>query len=504
MALGQRSGRSHAPAVALGLALVMGMIAAGRAAASPAPGAGGGAWQLAPVLLYGKEVPDLQGKKVAETGRLYAIDAETFAVWACGDETPQVWVLLGVRAGRVETLAVEKSAEGRGAKGKSGVLAVRRQEPGMGSRLGVSVAAGQGVVYLQEKSFDPVPTGGTDPIQIWDGRGLRRLLGPGDEIAFRGQTYRLTGATLGNVNASGTALIILKTSKGFGLALHDAKGLHPLVVEDQPVPGRPDAHLTDSAMSCRGLNVEEAVLADDGAVVLTAYLDDQRGTRKGIYAVTESGVRELVAAGDPCPDEADAKVKSCIFQVIEARSVSQLVALFSCGTPRARVWDGTSWTAVASGDLTVNQAAMLAPGSPWVFWKGTSEREQRKGGEKVKFYAEGWGLFDGARSRDVRTKGNNPTGFETVAGGAGWEGIILQYGWGVQLFDDKFLDAHAPEKGLQPVPGIKTAQGPLVLASDVLAWTGETSALVVVRPWSEGAERTAAGIYLMTSAPPAP
>ena len=465
------------------------------------------AWELAPVLLYGREVPDSPGRKVLETGRLYAVDSATFVVWARVEETAKAWVLLGVRNARIETIGVEKSEEADRTGSKDRVLAIRRQEPGQGSRLGASVVAGQGLVYLQEKSFGDFPSGERNPIFCWDGRGLRKLLGPGDEISFRGVTYRCAGATLGNANASGTVLIAFTTSqpaKGFGLALHDAKGLRPILAEDQPVPGRPDARFRASTLSCGRTNVEEAVLADDGAVVLSVHMSDKAGTRRGIYAVTEDETRQLVAAGDPCPDEEGSKVRACDFKVVEARAGAQVVASFSCGRLKGRLWDGERWAVVDAGSLTVEQAVLLAPGSSWVFWKGSSVREEKRSGETVTLSAEGWGLFDGARSRDLRANGNNPTGFELVPGGGDFSGVVLQYGWGVLGLEDRFLDARAPGKGLQPVPRFKTLQGPSVPLSDVLTWTGGHSALVAIRRATGNDDRIGAGIYLMTMKQEAP
>lgn len=466
-----------------------------------APAAAPKHWEIAPLLLVGKDVPDSPGKKVIDTGRLYAVDPETFAVWARVGEWPEVWILLGVRQGRVETIGVENT-EGGSSAGKEGVLALARQGPGLGSRLGLSVVGGQGLVYLQEKSAKEVPSGGRNPIYGWDGRGLRRLLGPGDEISFGGTAYRCASVTLGNANASGTVLITIETSqpsKGFGLALHDAKGLRGVVTKDQPVPGRPEARLKDYALSCRAVSIEEAVLADDGTVVLVAYLDDREGTKKGIYAVMENDTRKLIAAGDPCPAEPDSKVRSCQFRVIEAQSATRVVASFSCGGPKSFLWNGKGWIAVNSGPLTVAQAVILTPDAPWVFWQGSSDREEKRGGETLTLHAEGCGLFDGEISRDIRAQGNMPTGYELVPAGGELSGVILQYGWGVQGLEDRFIDARAPEKGHQPVPSYRTLQGPVIPLSDVLAWTAPRSALAAVRPTTQGGERTPAGIYLMTA-----
>lgn len=463
------------------------------------------AFDLSSVLPVGTAVPDLGGARVAETGRLFAIDEETFAVWARISGEAQGWVLLGVREGRVETIAQERISDELVRDVKAGLLRVRRQELGVGSKRGWSVVAGAKCVLLQEKPLEEIPSGGTNPIHVWDTQGLRRLFGAGDTIAFRGTTYRCATATLGNANSSGAAVIAFTTSapaKGVGLALHDAKGLRAVMTDDQPLPGTADARLKVSAVGCGVVRMEEAVLGDDGAVVLVAYLKDDRGTRKGVLSISETATEVLVGAGDPCPPGAVGKVRSCFFKVLDADSASHVAAAFSCRQQVAGVWNGAVWTLVDSGELNVDQAALVAPGSPALLWQGSADREEKRGGEVRKLHAEGWGLFTGTVSRDLRSLGNNPTGYAYVPSISGMPGLTLQYGWGVQGFPDRFIDASAPEKGAQELPLVQTSVGGVPL-SNVLAWLGSDSAFVAVRGPGFDGPRVSAGIYLVKRRRPA-
>lgn len=475
-------------------------VAATLLAALAGPGAAAGVvWDLATVLPLGAEVPDRPGARIREVGRLYAVNAETFAVWARLDGPAPGWWLLGVRPGKIETLGVERVGNDSGG---GELLALKRQEAGVGARLGQSVVAGQGLVYLQEKPLEPVPAGGRNPIYVWDGRGRRRLLGPGDELSFRGTVYRCATATLGNANASGTVLIAFSAASptAMGLAVHDGKGLRVLMTDDQPLPGTASSRFKDAALGCGEVRLEEAVLGDDGSAVLVGYLKGEGGTRKGILAVSETSTEILVGGGDPCPVPVGGKVRSCPFAVFDARSASLVVASFTCREPVAAIWDGRQWLPMETGDLAVDQAVLLARDVPAAVWHGAADRQERRGGEVKRLHAEGWGLFAGGGSRDLRFMGNNPTGFELVSGGAETPGILLQYGWGVQGFPDRFVDARAPGNGAGAAPSFPASVGGSVLLGDVLAWLGNDTALVVVRGPGFKGPNVSPGIYLMRRA----
>lgn len=483
---------------AVSLLLVLRVVVPGCAAAADA------GWRLTSVLPLGTEVTDRPGARIREVGRLFAVDRETFAVWARVDGPGAGWVLLGVHSGRIETLGVERVGEERG--GDDSILALKRQEAGTGSRLGQSVVAGQGLVYLQEKPLEPVPSGGSNPIYVWDAQGRRRLVGTGDELPFRGTAYRCATATLGNANADGTVVIAFTASgpaKAVGLALHDRRGLRVIMTDDQPLPGTASARFKESALGCGSVRLEEAVLADDGTVVLVGYLKGEEGTRKAILAVSGTATEVLVGGGDPCPVGVGGKVRSCPFGVFDARSASLVVGAFACREPVTAVWHRGTWLKVETGELAVDQAVLVTRDAPAALWHGAADRQERRGGEVKRLHAEGWGLFTGSGSRDLRYQGNNPTGFELVPQHAETPGILLQYGWGVQGFPDRFVDGQVPENGAGAAPMFPTGAGDGVALGDVLAWLGKDSALVVVRGPGFVGPPVAPGIYLM-SRPVAP
>ncbi len=483
------SSRSAVPSVLVALVLA-GWAGSTAAAAGP--------WDLASVLPFTGELPGLAGTRIREVGRLWAVDAETFVVWARVEGSLAGWVLLGFRLGKAEVVAVEKvSSEAR----DGAVLAVRRQESGMGARLGQGVVAGRGLVYLQEKPLEAVPAGGTNPVYVWDAQGLRRLLGPGDEIPFRGTMYRCESVTLGHANAGGTVLLAFTAASPArvgGLAVHDGKELRGVMTEDQPLPGTSDARFKDSALGCGTVRLEEAVLADDGTVVLVGYVKSAGATRKGILAVGETFTEMLVAGGEPCPVGGGGKVRSCPFKLFDARSVGRVVAGFTCREPVAAVWDRTRWTAVDAGSLGVEQAVLVSREGTAVLWQGSAEREERRGGEVRRLHAEGWGVFVGDRSRDLRLDGHNPTGFDFVVRGGGAFDLLLQYGWGVQGLPDGFLDGREPAAGVRMAPTFPTSAGGSVSLGDVLAWLDDEVALVVVRGPGFAGPPVSPGIYRMT------
>ncbi len=475
----------------LGGGILAALVSTGVAASPP--------WELSVLLAAGSEVADAPGTRIRELGQVYAVEAQTFALWARVDGPVAGWVLLGFRGGRTEILARERVEEGKAAPG--GSLSLARRQPGEGSRLGRSVVVGKGRVYLQEKPLEAVPGGGASPVYQWDAGGLRPVLAPGDGLSFRGTTYRCETVTLGHANASGAVLLAFTTSSPVrtrGLAVHDAGGLRVLLTEDQPLPGTAGARLKDSALGCGTVRLEEAVLADDGTVVLVGYLKGEGGTRKGILAIGENRTDLLVGGGDPCPVPVGGKVRSCPFAVLDARSASLVAAAFTCRQPVAAVWNGKGWLPIESAQLTVDQAVLVATTAPAVLWHGTAEREETRGGEVRRLHLQGWGLFTGTGSQDLRWQGNNPTGFDLLPeGGAVW-GVSLQYGWGVQGFRNRFVDAGAPEKGAQTMPRFPVTVGGEVTLDDVHAWLDPDRAIVVVRgPGFEGPPLPA-GVYLMS------
>ena len=482
----------------VGGAVLSALVATSLAASS--------SWELSRLLAAGSEVADAPGSRIREVGQVYAIDADTFALWARVDGPMAGWVLLGVRGGRTETLAVERVEEGKAAPPP--LLSLARRQPGEGSRLGRSVVAGKGCIYLQEKPLEVVASGGVKPVYHWNGKGLRQLLGPGDELSFRGTSYRCETVTLGHANARGTVLLAFTTAgpvRTRGLAVHDPAGVRVLLTEDQPLPGTAGARLKDSALGCGTVRLEEAVLADDGTVVLVGYLKGEGGTRKGILAIGETSTELLLGGGDPCPVPAEGKVRSCPFAVLDARSSSLVAATFTCRQPVAAVWNGRGWLPVESAQLTVDQAVLVGKPSPAVLWHGGAEREETRGGEVKRLHLQGWGLFTGAGSRDLRWQGNNPTGFDLLPEGGGFSGISVQYGWGVQGFPNRFIDASAPEKGAQTMPRFPVTSGGEVVLDDVQAWLDEDRAVVVVRGPGFDGPALPPGLYLMRrSGPPQP
>jgi hypothetical protein len=191
-----------------------------------------GEWELKPLVRIGDPAPETGGR-FEEFGQRFWLDSGVLVFW--GRFGPKQWALYSWKDGRLQLVAPEGNAvQPPHAEGVTEQLEIYRVTGGREQTL---FHPGRGILYM---SMHFGALGKTASVYAWDGERLRKVLARGDTVSLGGVSHKVRYARVLERSPDGIALIFIETEqKRSGLALHDGTSLHPLMIEQEELPGMP-------------------------------------------------------------------------------------------------------------------------------------------------------------------------------------------------------------------------------------------------------------------------
>jgi hypothetical protein len=488
-------------------------LALARATKPPTP-----LWETTPLLLDGTRLDELPGAQLAAIRPAHVLDGDTFAFYAdIHQQRERARYLFGWHRGQITVLASD-------ARDKNAIAAAVRSPLQLKfSKEGTSliehrprVESARGRLYIDEDArFSQ-----GEKVYLWDGQGLRVALGPGDQVEFNDKKFVVSDAELVGTNAQVGALITFKTAspeRVVGLGVHDGRAFSAVVVEDEPLPGSPNAVLSVSSFASAPEDPMNAILTDDGGIVWRALAKSGGKKTLGIFHFSRRETRKLIDENDPRPDKPKEKMQLSKVKVIAARDAEN-VMLSSFGDHY--LLSKTGWRLLPlprSGQtgvwITVKQAFLPTPDVPIAVFRLSMDIASNvaEAAAQGRFDVA---VLDGPRCQVVYSPTDFADRLEPLPRLAPYRGWLaadwdaskgpppssVVTGW----MSSKrlgpvwgYLGAEDWRRGFLPVPTLLTSTGSDVPLDDVGGWVSTDEA--IARLSSDAAPR--AGVYRMRRVP---
>ena len=403
-------------------------------------------WELTPIVTQGMPVLGNPSRKIGEIGRIYPIDKDTllFQAVLVGENKLESEALIEYKTGNLTIFASgESSVTNQIDFTLSAIICILPSQflTPNGLRI-INIAGMENKVYLTVE--EPILPGSPKSVYSWSKSGISKIFGRGNTIKFSNNEFTIKEANLYSKMDFPSKLrriIHFTTTKGTtGIAILDAKGIRPVLIQGEPIPGRPETilkYFSDDFMNSVMLN-------DIGEVVVYAQLIGKDKKKvKGLFAFSETSTREIAIKGDPLPGGGN---KDTIGDPTLIALGPQGTFLVDFGVWKSKFYIGKpgSWKKITRLGINEEEASALNPifsnlKSKIIFIPGDSQTfiyrtwdetetqyKTHRTGQIVSSILVAGGYYDGNQVRPLAWCNSIPT-FEMTQPGGIYSGVFLEY-----------------------------------------------------------------------------